>query len=83
MKTKDRTLIIQSAVINYERQQLRITGYDLLPKGYIEGEELETIVQINEGIPLTIVSGTPSELLLDFLPQFQRKRGLQTICTHG
>ncbi|MDA7718607.1 collagen-like protein [Pseudomonadales bacterium] len=69
-ENKGQNLIIQSAVINYERQQLRITGYDLLPKGYIEGEELETIVQINEGVPLTIVSGTPSELLLDFPHSF-------------
>ena len=59
-------LIIQSAVVDYEHQQLRITGYDLLPKGYVEGESLETIVQVNEGSPLIIVGGTPHELLLDF-----------------
>ena len=69
-ENKGQKLIIQPAVIDYERQQLRITGYDLLPKGYIEGEELETIVQINEGVPLTIVSGTPYELLLDFPHSF-------------
>ena len=59
-------LIIQSAVVDYEHQQLRITGFDLLPKGYVEGESLETIVQVNEGAPLIIVGGTPQELLLDF-----------------
>jgi hypothetical protein len=59
-------LIIQSAVVDYEHQQLRITGYDLLPKGFVEGESLETIVQVNEGAPLIIVGGTPHELLLDF-----------------
>jgi len=59
-------LIVQSAVVDYEHQQLRITGYDLLPKGYVEGESLETIVQVNEGAPLIIVGGTPRELLLDF-----------------
>ena len=59
-------LVIQSAVVDYEFQQLLIRGFDLLPKGYVEGESLETIVQVNEGAPLSIVSGTPNELLLDF-----------------
>lgn len=59
-------LVIQSVVVDYEFQQLLIRGFDLLPKGYVEGESLETIVQVNEGAPLSIVSGTPNELLLDF-----------------
>ena len=59
-------LVIQSAVIDYELQQLRITGFDLLPKGSDKGASLETIVQVNEGIPLNVVAGTPNELLLDF-----------------
>jgi len=59
-------LVIQSAVIDYELQQLRITGFDLLPKGSDKDAALETIVQVNEGIPLNVVAGTPNELLLDF-----------------
>ena len=59
-------LVIQSAVIDYELQQLRILGLDLLPKGSQKGASLETIVQVNEGIPLNVVAGTPNELLLDF-----------------
>ena len=66
MSENGQNLTIQSISVDYELEQLQIMGYDLLPRVNSKGEALETIVQVNEGVPLNIVSGTPTQLLLDF-----------------